>query len=172
MWATKPAFLFVLTIVLAVAVVGTEGFEKRWEDIHDGEKAGSGRTGLWKTALSVCARLDLDLQLTGVGYSGGLDTVENERGNRIHTHSDWFDNLLMFGVLGMAGWIALNMAMFKTIRSCASHSAEFAVGMAVFLVFLIESFFTGQMFGTYVMMFYIMAITSIVLSPQYELCGS
>jgi len=168
-WAIKPAVWVTLAAILIVAVVGTAGFAKRWEDIHDPEKAGSGRVTYWSVASNAFTKLDMAYQLTGVGYTGMRDTMEKRHGRRLHTHSDWFDILLTLGVFGVVGWIILNLAIVRTILFCASHSAEFAIGMAIFLVMLLESFFTGQMFAPHTMTFYLVTITCIGLSAKQYL---
>ncbi|MHC4123598.1 MAG: O-antigen ligase family protein [Planctomycetota bacterium] len=169
-WTVKPIVLISLIAVLAFTMVGISDFTKRWEDTvnFDFEEAGSTRLTLWTIAANAYKDLDLIYQLSGIGFESTLDKVASglASGARRHTHSDWFDIPLMFGVFGIIGWVILNLAILRIIFSCGLYSAEFAVGMAIFLILIIESFFTGQMLAPHAMSFYLITISCIVLSAQ------
>jgi O-antigen ligase len=152
-------------LVVVAGFVDVEALTERWRnaDVSLGGKAGSGRLGLWTDAVNAFGEMNWLDRMLGVGYSGMRDAMLDEGlgGNRKHTHSDALDILLAFGVLGVLGWIAIHYAVIQTVRACAKTSTEYAIGGAVYLVFLVESLITGQIFGPATMIVYLGGITGL-----------
>lgn len=165
-WALRPVAVFLLATAGMVALGGLEDLRTRWEDIGDPQKAGSGRLAFWQVAGANYAELDPVSQLTGVGYSAMTDAMESEYGARIHSHNDFLDVLLLFGAVGMVGFLAVYGAVWKLAWSCGSGSARFAAGRAILLVLLSASVLTGQILGPHVMTFYLLAVTGVCLSRE------
>ena len=119
--------------------------------------------GLWTDALNVFENTKWPGRLLGVGYSGMRDAMLHEGmgGNRKHTHSDVLDILLAFGFLGLLGWAAVHYAMIQTVRAAPRGSTEYALAGGIYVVFLVESLLTGQVFGTATMVVYLGAITGL-----------
>jgi len=172
----RSVIAFACILVMVAGFVDTDALTERWRnaDLSLGSKAGSGRLGLWTDALRAFEGMNWLDRMLGVGYSGMRDAMLEEGlgGNRKHTHSDVLDILLAFGVLGVFGWIAVHYAVIQTMRACAKTSMEYALGGAVYIVFLIESLITGQVFGPATMIAYFGAITGLC-GVGYEVsCGA
>jgi O-antigen ligase len=161
----RSVVAFACILVVAAGFVDTDALAERWKDVDLslGGKAGSGRLGLWTDAIRAFEDLNWLDRMLGIGYSGMRDAMLEEGlgGNRKHTHSDILDILLAFGILGMLGWIALHYAVIQTVRACPKSSAACAIAGAVYIVFLVESLMTGQVFGPATMIAYLGAITGL-----------
>ena len=163
--SSRSIVAFTCALLVGAAFIDTEALTQRWNnaDITLGDKAGSGRLGLWTDALRAFETMNWPRKMLGVGYSGMREAMRDEGmgGNRKHTHSDVLDILLAFGCLGMLGWIAVHYAMIQTVRARMRTSTEYLVGGAVYIVFFVESLVTGQVFGPATMIVYLGAITAL-----------
>jgi len=163
--STRSIAVFACALVAVAGFVDTGALTRRWRnaDVSLGGKAGSGRVGLWTDAFHAFESMKWPGKMLGVGYSGMRDAMFHEGmgGNRKHTHSDVLDILLAFGFLGMLGWVAVHYAMIQTVRASPRTSTEYAVGGGIYVVFLVESLLTGQVFGTATMIVYLGAITGL-----------
>ncbi|MCX5683133.1 MAG: O-antigen ligase family protein, partial [Planctomycetota bacterium] len=165
-WAFRPILLSLVPALIITFVLGTADLEKRWNDLGDIDKAGSGRAAFWQEAAAIHARTDLPGKIIGIGYTGLLDNMESRYGSRIHSHTDVLDALVIYGVLGLICWLAINGYILQTILRRGLTLPASATALAVFLVMVLESVFTGQMFGPHVMSFYLLAIFGICLGSQ------
>ena len=165
-WAFRPIVLAIAPVLLITFVLGTADLEKRWEDISDPDKAGSSRAAFWQEAAAIHSRADLPGRAVGIGYAGLLDGMEARWGSRIHSHSDLLDVLVVYGVLGLLCWLAVYLAILQMILREGLGLPAAAVGMAIFLVMVLECVFTGQMFGPHVMSFYLFALCGVCLGSR------
>jgi hypothetical protein len=160
--ALTPALLVLGAAAVTISAIGLEGFQKRWQDLEDPDKAGSGRLVFWQTAGRAYGGFDLPTKLVGVGYSGTLDLLEKGVGARRHTHSDLFDVLLMFGAVGVVGWTILNIAFVRLLFLVDLKSLAFAYALPVMIFLFTANVLTGQMFGPHTMSFYLLTVTALV----------
>ena len=165
-WAFRPILLSLVPALMITLVLGTTDLEKRWNDLGDVDKAGSGRAALWQEAAAVHAEADLLGKVVGIGYADLLAHIESRRGPRIHSHTDVLDALVIYGVLGLLCWLAVNWAILQMILRKGLTLPASAAALAVFLVMVLECVLTGQMFGPHVMSFYLLAIFGICLGSQ------
>ncbi len=163
-WALYPVVILAMALLVMLATVGTEDLEKRWDDIWEGDKAGSGRVGFWKTAFEHYTQMDVLSQISGIGYTDMADAMERKHGARIHTHSDVLDFLLMFGAVGLAAFLVMHVVLLRMIW--LSGSSAFGIAIALYLVMASQSALTGQALCTTAMSCYLPAITCVCLHPQ------
>jgi hypothetical protein len=170
-WALRPVVLSLVPVLMVTLALGTADIEKRWNDLLDADKAGSGRVVFWQEAAAIHQQADLPGKVVGIGYSALVDGMESNYGARIHSHSDVLDALVIYGVLGLIGWLAVYWAILRMILRRGLAWPASAAALAVFLVMALESVFTGQMFGPHVMTFYLLAIFGICLGlPSRQRC--
>ena len=167
-WAWRPLVLCLVPFLVLVLVLGTGDLAKRWSDLGDTSKAGSGRLAFWQEAGSIYGRADWTEKSAGIGYSRLLDAMDAGYGARIHTHSDVTDALVIYGALGLAGWLAVLLAVGRMALRGGLGRPAAAAGVAVFLVMALECAFTGQMFGPHVMSFYLLAICGVCLGDESQ----
>jgi len=172
-WALRPVVLSLVPVLMVTLVLGTADMEKRWNDLLDADKAGSGRVTFWQEAAAIHQQADLPGKVVGIGYSALVDGMESRYGARIHSHSDVLDALVVYGVLGLIGWLAVYWAILRMILRSGLAWPASAAALAVFLVMALESVITGQMFGPHVMSFYLLAIFGICLGlPSRQRCAA
>jgi len=162
-WALRPVMLSLVPILIVTFVLGATDMEKRWNDLWDADKAGSGRALFWQEAAAIHQQADLPGKVVGIGYGALVDRMESRYGARIHSHSDVLDALVVYGVLGLIGWLAVYGAILRMILRRGLAWPVSAAALAVFLVMALESVLTGQMFGPHVMSFYLLAIFGVCL---------
>jgi len=162
-WALRPIVLAIAPVLLIVFVLGTTDLQKRWEDLSDSDRAGSGRAAFWQEAAAIHWRTDLPGRVVGIGYAGLVDGMEARWGSRIHSHSDLLDALVVYGVLGLFCLLAVYLAILRMILPEGLGLPAAAMGMAIFLVMVLECVLTGQMFGPHVMSFYLFALCGVCL---------
>lgn len=157
-WISKLLLAVLLGGIFAPLLLKTESWQSRWEDVQDPDKAGSGRATFWKVALNAYASADPADQVFGLGYAKMADALLQGYGDDIrHTHNDFLDSMLVGGALGM-GWLLLWFS-FLAIRafSLAPSTIEGAAAAAIVGIYLCHSQFTGQLFGTDSMTYYVTA---------------
>ncbi len=151
------AFSFLLPVFL-----NSSSFSARWQDIHDPDKGGSGRETFWRVAIHGYENGTAMQQTLGRGYSSMSDMLFTNYGADIkHTHNDMLDMLLVGGMAG-AAWLIFMIGTFlvNTFRSSLS-TPEGAAGFAVLLIYLLHAQFTGQLWGTDSMTYYVLAMTCL-----------
>lgn len=160
----RTTVLLLIGVIVAVSFVDMEGLASRWSDLRDGDKAGSGRVGLWRDAASVFGKMSPLEKVLGIGYSGMRDAMSGETwaSNRKHTHNNLLDMLLAFGLLGASLWLCVHCVLLYLISRCSKASVTYVLAMAVYLVFAVESLFTGQAFGAHAMIIYIGTIVALL----------
>jgi O-antigen ligase len=168
-WVLYPIVILAISAVVILGMIGTSDLEKRWEDISDDEKAGSGRIAFWNVAVTHYAQMDLMSQVSGIGYAGMADALERRYGARIHTHNDFLDVILMFGAVGLLGFVAVHFAILRMIRRSTTHPTTFATVMGVYLMMFCQCMFTGQILGPTVMSCYLAGITCMCLHARYQM---
>jgi hypothetical protein len=165
-WALRPIVLAIAPVLLIAFVLGTTDLQKRWEDLADLDKAGSSRGAFWQEAAAIHSRADLPGRVVGIGYAGLVDRMEAQWGARIHSHSDLLDALVVYGALGLICWLAVYLAILRMILPEGLGFPAAAMGVAIFLVMVLECVLTGQMFGPHVMSFYLFALCGVCLGSH------
>lgn len=167
-WILRFGAPVLLLIVIGIVYVGPGDFLARWSDISNPYQAGSGRATFWKTSLEIYAESGVVDQLLGKGPKLMKDTIGDNHYIRIHTHNDFLDALLVGGVLGAAGLVAVWAAMFENFRKLDRKSIEAAIALSIFLVFLCQGIFTGQIFGMVSMLSYVYGSTCFRVLGQVK----
>lgn len=155
------AAVLIVSVVVFLSTVGTVDLERRWADISDGTKAGSGRATFWRVALSSFTAAEWSEQIAGHGYDGMLNLMEEGYGLRIHAHDDLLDLLLIGGVLGILTLASVSAAFLHCIIPLPRASLAFCLGSAILIVLLCQGLLTGQLFGPDVMLAYAIGVTAI-----------
>jgi hypothetical protein len=165
-WRALKWFLgFMLVLALAAPVViQSKTLFARWGDVTEGEDAGSGRVGLWNIAVESFTAAPLSTQLLGNGFNSMAELLYRECGEDVkHTHNDAFDMLLVGGVAGLAWLLSFMWGWGARIARFSPWSLEGAVAVAIFIDFFCHSQFTGQLWGTDVMNYYVIALTALTV---------
>jgi O-antigen ligase len=172
-WIARFLILTVISGALLPAVVGPGTLFARWNDFQDADKAGSGRATFWKVALNGYWDGTADQQALGYGYSAMSDMLFLNYGADIkHTHNDMLDMMLVGGIPGACWLLFLLSTLLGRVGRTALSSVEGAAGFAIFLTFLLHGQFTGQLWGTDAMTYYMLSLTSLYVigrsrvSPQ------
>ena len=164
--ATLAAAVFASAALFGLIVILREVVFARWEDVADVATAGSGRLTLWIAAVQeLLTRNWLELAF-GAGYESALQVSQDAVGVKLHLHSDLFDLLVMFGVVGLLGYTVLAAGAMRigSLARVAPNLAE-AIWMVV-VVWVVSGFLTGQLFGEYAMVFYFAAINAFFRLSQ------
>lgn len=162
-WARRWA-RSLLVISLAFIVVGIanaplwQGLERRWSDVKEYDTAGSGRLRLWYSSVHHFTRSDAWTQLVGCGYSGMSAAMRRSGQGEVHAHSDLFDMVVMGGITGVILLLMLWTKIARLFLRLPTSSPYYLVAMAVYIVYLIHSTLTGQLFVTNIMGSYIIAV--------------
>lgn len=165
-WSALKWFLglFLLIAVSAPLIVQRQTLFARWSDLTEGEDAGSGRAALWSIAMQGFADAPLSSQLFGSGFDYMSDLLYREYGEDvIHTHNDTFDLLLIAGVAGLAWQFSFIWTWVTRIGQLNPWSIEGAAMVAVFIDYLCHAQLTGQLWGTDVMCYYVLALTALTV---------
>ncbi len=151
------AFSFLLPVFLNSA-----SFSARWQDIHDPDKGGSGRETFWVVAIRGYENGTSIEQTLGRGYSSMSDMLFKNYGADIkHTHNDMLDMLLVDGIAGAAWLIFMIVTLLANILRSSLSTPEGAAGLGVLLIYLLHAQFTGQLWGTDSMTYYMLAMTCL-----------
>lgn len=136
----------------------------RWSDLDRGEDAGSGRAGLWNIALEDFSAAPLSKQILGSGFDYMSELLFRKCGEDVkHTHNDTFDLLLIGGIAGIAWQLGFLWSWGMRIVSIGLWSLEGAAALAVFIDYLCHAQLTGQLWGTDVMNYYMVALTALTV---------
>lgn len=168
--------LVLLVSLLAPAVVGPRVMFTRWTDLTEGERAGSGRAAIWAISVDTFKEATLPTQLLGSGYQSMSEHLYGQYGEDVkHTHNDALDMLLVGGVLGLAWLAAFICTWVVRISAIDPWGLEGAAAIAVLIDYLCHAEATGQLWGTDVMTYYVLALTSFTViaanrctSPQMQ----
>lgn len=153
-WVWGMTWLVIITGLVFVDRAGDE-VSRRWSDVSQGERAGSGRVGIWKTAIDMFEMGDPIDMSVGVGYEGMYDLMQRGYGVRIHTHTDVLDMLLVSGVVGMLAYAVLWVMVIREVGGLRRRSKHYGIGGAIALVWFIQAMFTGQLFAPDAMCWYV-----------------
>jgi O-antigen ligase len=165
-WQALKWFLSLMLIIALAApvVIHPQTLFARWGDVTEGEEAGSGRVGLWNIAVEGFAAAPLSTQLLGRGFESMAELLYRECGEDVkHTHNDAFDMLLVGGVAGIVWLLSFIWTWGARIARFSPWSLEGAVAVAVFIDYLCHAQFTGQLWGTDVMNYYVIALTALTV---------
>ena len=162
LWIARFLIVLAAAGVAFFALVGPGDLAKRWHDVSDSEKGGSGRAAFWRIAVDEYTGETLEKELAGIGYEGMLSLMERRYGIRIATHNDLLDALTVGGALGCLYGCLLAGLLVARWRSCPPHSAAFAVVGAILIVWLCQGLLTGQIFAPDTMVSYVLGITCVL----------
>ena len=157
--------LFLVGALVASATVAmfvpTETLFARWSDVSDSDKAGSGRATIWRIAAQRYVDGSTAELLLGRGYHVMSDLLLTDYGDDVkHTHNDALDMLLVGGAAG-ACFLLLFISDWATrITRMSIWSIEGAAALAVLIDYLCHAQFTGQIWGTDAMSYYVVGMTS------------
>lgn len=165
-WQALQWFLG-LTLVIALAaplLIQPSTLFARWSDVTEGERAGSGRVGIWNIAVDGFAAAPLSKQLLGSGFDSMAEFLYRECGEDVkHTHNDTLDLLLIGGAAGLLWQLSFIWTWGTRIVHFGPWSLEGAVIVAVFIDYFCHAQLTGQLWGTDVMNYYVFALTAFTV---------
>ncbi len=164
LWARRAITLAVLGAAMLIAAIGVTDLSRRWSDVKDPNRAGSGRLQIWAFAAESFDEANLSQRFAGRGYQGMVDYIGSKMGVEIHTHNDVLDMLVMGGVVGIGFLLIVFAALAAQILSAPARSPEFAAAVSILLAFFCQAIFTGQLFMPDVMSYYVMSITALLVS--------
>jgi len=165
-WVGRVMTVTTVSAAILVATVGTADLNRRWSDVNNPNRAGSGRLHIWAAAAESFGEADLSEQLAGRGFQGMLEFIGSRIGNRIHTHNDMLDMLVTGGVIGVVFLLLVFAALLAQILRTPVRSPEFAVAFSILLALSSQAIFTGQLFMPDVMSYYVVGITALTVNSQ------
>jgi len=165
-WVRRVFAAAVVGTAILVANIGLTDLSRRWSDLNDPNRAGSGRLVLWAVAAESFNEATLSEQWAGRGYVGMGEFIDSQIGNRIHTHNDVLDMLVMGGVVGIVCLLLVFSALVAPIVRAPIGSPEFAAAVAILLALVCQAIFTGQMFIPDVMTYYVVGTTALLVSTS------
>lgn len=161
-WVSKLLLVTILAGVGLPLLLNSESWKARWEDMQDGDKAGSGRAMFWRVAVNGYLSGNSAEHVFGRGYADMAEMLFHDYGDDIkHTHNDFLDMALVGGVVGLAWLVLLLSFLFIKTLSVSLSSYEGAAALAVLLIYLCHGQFTGQLFGTDSMAYYTIALVCL-----------
>ena len=167
---TATRFLAIVALVALVglpALLHSQSFTNRWEDIGDTENGGSGRAAFWRVALEDYQKAEMPEVLLGNGFNGMSEMLYRDYGTDIrHTHNDCFDMMMCGGVCGIAWWAGLIITLART-ASRQLWSAEGMATIGILLTFVCHGQLTGQLWGTDAMVAYTLGIASLSVMKKF-----
>ncbi len=168
-WLTRFLLLCCAFSFLLPVFINSSSFSARWQDIQDPDKGGSGRETFWRVAIHGYEDGTSMQQLLGRGYSSMSDMLYTNYGADIkHTHNDMLDMLLVGGVAGGTWLVFMIGALFINIARSSFITPEGAAGFAVLLIYLLHAQFTGQLWGTDSMTYYMLAMAGLYKLRAFE----
>lgn len=161
-WVSRFLILTIGIGLLLPALVGSDKLFARWNDFQDPDKAGSGRETIWKVALNDYWNGTADQQALGNGFNAMSEMLFLKLGSDIkHCHNDMLDMMLVGGVPGACWLFFLFGTLLWRIGRTSFRSVEGSAGFAILLTFLIHGQFTGQLWGTDAMTYYMLSLSSL-----------
>lgn len=161
-WTARFLILAVSAGLLLPAVISPEKLFARWNDFQDSDKAGSGRATFWKVAISGYLDGTAEQQALGYGFGAMSDMLFLNYGTDIkHTHNDMLDMMLVGGIPGACWLLLLLGSLLFRIRRTSLRSIEGGAGFAILLTFVVHGQFTGQLWGTDAMTYYMLSLTAL-----------
>ena len=168
-WRPLNNFLTITILASLVTAVSipTQTLFSRWSDVSEGEKAGSGRATIWLVSVEAYTASSPIEQLFGRGYNAMSETLFTEYGDDVkHTHNDTLDMVLVAGAAGVLWWIFfLGDWIVRTVRQ-SIWTVEGAAAIAILINYVCHAQFTGQLWGTDAMTYYVVSLTSLHLIGQ------
>lgn len=165
-WSALKWFLgLVLLLGLAAPVlIEPQTLFARWSDLDRGEDAGSGRVKLRDIALEHFSAESVPGQLLGSGFDSMAEVLYRDCGEDVkHTHNDTFDLLLIGGITGIAWQLSFVWSWGSRISLFGAWSLEGAAAVAIFIDYFCHAQLTGQLWGTDVMNYYLVALTAFTV---------
>ncbi len=161
-WLSKFLILCMGAVLLAPAVISPSNLFSRWSDLEDHDKAGSGRATFWKDAADVYVAGTPYEQVMGRGYSSMSELLFLNYGADIkHTHNDALDMLLVAGASGALWLLSLILTSAYRVVRISLKSYEGAAAAAILITYLCHGQFTGQIWGTDAMSYYMLSLTAL-----------
>ena len=162
-WLSKILLATVLLAGISVpALIRSQSWQSRWGDIEDPDKAGSGRATFWRIALENYSAGGTSEHIFGFGYSGMADLLLRGYGDDIkHTHNDFLDSMLVGGTVGMFWLVCWITYLFSKTVSISLSTLEGASAATIVLIYIVHGQFTGQLFGTDSMTYYVISLTCL-----------
>ena len=173
-WRSLPGFMGLgLVAVLATAMfVPAQTLFARWGDIDEGDKAGSGRASFWKVAVTGYVDAETSEQIIGRGYSSMSALLFDNYGADVkHTHNDALDMLLVAGGAGGIWLLFLIGDRVVRVAKLSLATAEGAASTAILLTYLCHAQFTGQLWGTDSMTYYMVSLESLYVIGRLQKSG-
>jgi O-antigen ligase len=164
----------VLTIVAIVAApYWLKAFNPELGALSAGQEVafldmGSGRPRIWLNDITVYAKLPIDQKIAGVGIGAGAVINGDEQ---LYGHSDWLGLLTQTGLVGLALFLFLQIAMFRAILRM--HGRERYLFLALFAavnVMMVVS--NGIVWRIQVSHLYFMLLAYIEIPPYRALTES
>jgi len=170
-WLSLTRFLG-LGLVAALATgmfVPAETLFARWGDIDEGDKAGSGRASFWKVAVTGYVDAETSEQIIGRGYSSMSALLFDNYGADVkHTHNDALDMLLVAGATGGIWLFFLIGHRVARVAKLSLVTTEGAASAAILLTYLCHAQFTGQLWGTDSMTYYMVSLESLYVLGRLQ----
>ncbi len=163
-WVSRFLLLILLAAALVPSVLGTDRLFARWGDVKQGDQAGSGRAAFWKIAIDSYLDASPSEQALGRGYHAMSEMLLTGYGMDIkHTHNDMLDMLTVGGIVGGVWLLLFAGTLLWRVLGCHLSSIEGGASMAILLTYLLHSQFTGQIWGTDAMSYYVLSLTCLAI---------
>jgi hypothetical protein len=160
-WIRRFVVLLAVSIVGVILVVGVKDMEHRWQDLNEGDKAGSGRILLWTLAWNFFTNGSPSQQLFGIGIDGMLNmTYASKAHIAIHTHSDLFDLITIGGFAGILTLLTIPASIVALGRLLHSGIAEYGLFWCIAWIMAGQGLLTGQFFLPEAMTIYLVTMTA------------
>jgi hypothetical protein len=160
-WIRRFVVLLSASIVAVIMLVGVKDMEHRWEDLSEGDKAGSGRVGLWAIAWNSFTNGSPSQQLFGIGVEGMLNMTYTSKAHiAIHTHSDLFDLITIGGFAGILTLFTLPASVVALGRLLHPGLAEYGLFWCIAIVMAGQGLLTGQFFVPEAMTIYLVTMSA------------
>jgi hypothetical protein len=160
-----PVIHFLVAMVLIGAMCGSavlhsQSFVNRWQDVQDPEKGGSGRAAIWRIAVENYVDSAEAEKVFGVGYTKMTRMILRDYGLEIHTHNDLLDMMLVGGLCGIAWWTGL-VITFIGYAARGLRTREGFASVGIFLIFACHGQLTGQIWDNDVMVMYVVSLACL-----------
>ena len=130
------------------------------------EKYGSGRGAIYLASVETFYDASLLEKIFGMGSTELADKNYQKLGIRIGSHNAFFDTLLANGIVGLLLFLSFIYKIFLLLRK--QRSKYYPLLTALFLAFLIMSFFQGFERITVNLLLFLAVASTIRINQNYE----
>lgn len=113
---------------------------------------GSGRNIFWKNAINVWSNSSVYEHLFGVGYTKVTEENQRTTGMRVFSHSQFFDSLAQYGLVGLFLLISYYVAIYRYIKRNKS-SPYYRLSLALLFGGISFCLFQNELYFVYAILF-------------------